>query len=74
MKTITTYQCEICGKTSTELEDIDKCEKIHVKDSKIIIFAWKKGFRYPVAVKIEFPEGKEITYTREGQILDESNL
>ena len=62
MKEITSYVCEICGTEYREIDDCKRCESSHIKIKKIEKEQYNSLYKYPIAITVEFEDGKTIRY------------
>lgn len=68
MKTVQTYQCEVCHTEYAKKEDAAGCEKNHKIPQTIAgarhIPKGQNGTGYPITITVRMSDGKEITYKR----------
>lgn len=72
MKSISLYQCEICGNQYKFSSDAEACEKFHVrpKDAAPILCGHYQPYheqgasKYPRTITVVMSDGREIMYRR----------
>lgn len=70
MKSITLYQCEICGTQYKFSADAEKCEKFHIKPRRTVSFLKYQPYnvqgasKYPIKVTVTMDDGTPVEYRR----------
>lgn len=67
MKTVTYYQCEICGAKFNDKDEALQCEKNHPSANNMTIikvFDYTYYPPYPKEILVKMPNDKILSYTR----------
>lgn len=72
MKSISLYQCEVCGTQYKFSKDAEACEKFHVRPNGIAPirrehyrpYHEQGASKYPHTIAVVMSDGHEIIYTR----------
>lgn len=64
MKTLTKYQCDICGAIYDTKAEAQRCDLTHIRLTGQVTGIYSHGMEYPSWVECKMEDGEIVKYTR----------